>query len=444
MNASSPSSRPSPADGSALRRELGLVGATMMGLGSIVGTGIFVSVGVAAGAAGPAVILAVVLAAGLATCNAFSSAQLAAVHPVSGGTYEYGYEFLHPAAGFTAGWMFLCAKSASAATAALGFAGYLLHALGLEAGKWLPVVAVAGVVVLTAVVLTGMRRSNAANVAIVSVTLLALAALVVAGAVPAVEAGADHLRPFFDAPGDGTWEDARGLLYATALMFVAYTGYGRVATLAEEVEEPARTIPRAIIATLAVTALLYVAVATVSVGTVGAEALALATEGRAAPLEAVARTIGTPGLGTLVAAGAVTAMLGVMLNLILGLSRVMLAMGRREDLPAITARLDAEGTTPWVAVLIAGGLIAGLAATGDVETTWSFSAFTVLVYYALTNLAALRLTGEQRLFSRFYPRAGLGGCLFLAFWVRPAVWLAGLGLIAVGLVWHAARRRARS
>lgn len=428
-------------DSGTLRRELGLVGATMMGLGSIVGTGIFVSVGIAAGAAGPAVILAVILAAGVATCNAFSSAQLAAVHPVSGGTYEYGYELLHPAAGFTAGWMFLCAKSASAATAALGFAGYLLHLLGVDPEGWLPAVAVAGVVGLTAVVLTGMRRSNVANVAIVSVTLLALTALVAAGAVPLVEAGAEHLRPFFDAPDDGAWGDTRGLLYATALMFVAYTGYGRVATLAEEVRDPRRTIPRAIVATLAVTALLYVAVAAVGVGTVGPGALSAAAEGRAAPLEAVARQLAVPGLATLVAVGAVTAMLGVMLNLILGLSRVMLAMGRRADLPRATARLDDAGTTPYVAVLSTGGLVAVLAATGDVETTWSFSAFTVLVYYALTNLAALRLSDDQRLFSRFYAWAGLGGCIFLAFWVPPAIWMTGLGLIAVGLGWHAMRRR---
>lgn len=416
------------------------MGATMMGLGSIVGTGIFVSVGVAAGAAGPAVILAVVVAAGLATCNAFSSAQLAANHPVSGGTYEYGYEFLNPAAGFTAGWMFLLAKSASAATAALGFAGYLLHLLGFDAQGWVPAVAIGGVGLLTAVVLGGMRRSNVTNIIIVSLTLLVLLALVVAGVVPATRAGPEHLRPFFTAGEDGAWGATQGFLYATALMFVAYTGYGRVATLAEEVENPARTIPKAILATLAVTALLYVAVAAVSVGTIGAVELRTATEGQAAPLEAVARAIAVPGLPVLVAVGAVTAMLGVMLNLILGLSRVVLAMGRREDLPKATARLDAQGRTPWVAVLITGGIVAALAAIGDVETTWSFSAFTVLVYYAITNLAALRLTEGQRLFSRFYPWAGLAGCVFLAFWVDPRVWITGLGLIGVGLAWHALRR----
>ena len=414
----------------------------MMGLGSIVGTGIFVSVGVAAGASGPAVILAVILAAGLATCNAFSSAQLAANHPVSGGTYEYGYAFLNPAAGFTAGWMFVLAKSASAATAALGFAGYLLHLLGVEAGAWVPAVAMAGVAVLTAVVLGGMRRSNVTNIAIVSLTLVALLALVVTGTGTAAQAFPDNLRPFFDAPGDGPWIQTQGLLYATALMFVAYTGYGRVATLAEEVEDPARTIPKAIVATLAVTALLYLAVATVSVGIIGAADLQAATEGRAAPLQAVAQEIEVPGVATLVAVGAVTAMLGVMLNLILGLSRVVLAMGRRQDLPRATARLDARGSTPWVAVLLTGGLVAALTAIGDVETTWSFSAFTVLVYYALTNLAALRLSHEQRFFSRFYPWAGLGGCVFLAFWVDPRVWVSGLGLIVLGLAWHAFRQRA--
>lgn len=424
-----------------LRRELGLFGAVMMGLGSILGTGIFVSVGIAAGAAGPSVVLAVVLAALVATCNALSSAQLAANHPVSGGTYEYGYRYLDRRLGFAAGWTFLCAKTASAATAALGFAGYLLHLLGRGGGPWLPWIGVGAVAALTAVVLTGMRRSNATNVAIVSVTLLALLAFVVAGVPRLLEAGTGGFTPFFASAEVGPGGGLRGLLYATALMFVAYTGYGRIATLGEEVRQPRRTIPRAIVATLVVTALLYVAVAAVAVGTVGPELLSAAAAGEAAPLEAVARRLGTPGLPQLVAVGAVTAMLGVMLNLILGLSRVMLAMGRRADLPRAAARVDAAGTTPYVAVAASGLLVAGLAATGSVETTWSFSAFTVLVYYAITNLAALRLEEEERLFPRFFSWCGLIGCLLLAFWVRPEIWTAGLVLIGAGLAWHEVRHR---
>lgn len=426
--------------GTRLRRELGILGATMLGLGSIIGTGIFVSVGVAAGATGPSVLLAILLAGGLATCNALSSAQLAAGHPVSGGTYEYGYRYLRPAWGFAAGWTFLLAKSASAATAALGFAGYLLHGLGLPGGRWLPAVAVAGALALTLVVLGGMRRSNHANLVVVGITLTALLAFVVAGLPGLLEGGAARFTPFFTG-GEAGRGDVRGLLYATALMFVAYTGYGRIATLGEEVRDPRRAIPRAIVATLVVSALLYLAVAAVGVAGVGWEALAAATERRAAPLEAVARGFGVPGVTRLVALGAITAMLGVMLNLILGLSRVLLAMGRRGDLPRAVARVDEGGRTPHVAVLLAGGAIAALAATGSVETTWSFSAFTVLLYYAITNLAALRLEEEDRLFPRVFAWGGLAGCLFLAFWVDPPVWLAGLGLLAAGLAWHAHRRR---
>jgi APA family basic amino acid/polyamine antiporter len=214
-----------------LKRELGVFGATMMGLGSIIGTGVFVSIGIAAGVAGSAVIVAIAMAALVATCNALSSAQLAASHPVSGGTYEYGYRYLKPWLGFVAGWMFLCAKTASAATAALGFAGYFLIFFGRET-SWLIPLAIATVVILTAIVLSGIRLSSRVNVFIVSITLASLTAFVVAG-LPAVSAErlAMQIEP-------------TSLLHASALMFVAYTGYGRIATLGEEVVEPHRTIPK--------------------------------------------------------------------------------------------------------------------------------------------------------------------------------------------------------
>lgn len=421
-----------------LKRELGVFGAAMMGLGSIVGTGVFVSLGVAAGVAGPAVILAIALAALVAMCNAFSSAQLAASHPISGGTYEYGYRYLHPAMGFTAGWMFLCAKSASAATAALGFAGYLLYSAGGDARRWLTPAAIITCIALTAIVLGGIRRSNRANIVIVTITLTALAAFVLAGLPMLLREGPVNLTPFFSPDGEG---GVKGLFYATALMFVAYTGYGRIATLGEEVRDPQRTIPRAIVVTLIVSALLYMAVGVVAVGTVGAASLSEATRGSAAPLEIVSRQFRLPAVHWLVAVGAMTAMLGVLLNLILGLSRVLLAMGRRLDMPAATARIDRTGSTPYVAVIVIGVFITALAAIGSVKTTWSFSAFTVLIYYAITNLAALRLKPEQRLFSPVFAWSGLAGCLFLAFWVEPRIWITGLALIVAGLLWHVSRKR---
>jgi APA family basic amino acid/polyamine antiporter len=423
-----------------LKRELGLFGAVMMGLGSIVGTGVFVGIGVAAGVAGPAVILAIGLAALIALCNALSSAQLAANHPVSGGTYEYGYIHLHPILGFSAGWMFLCAKSASAATAALGFAGYLLYTLGGDGRLMIPI-AVGAAGVLTVVVLSGIRRSNVTNIVIVSIALAALVGFVLAGIPSAAHSGGSHFIPFFGkSDSGGALGPTRNLLYATALMFVAYTGYGRIATLGEEVRDPARTIPRAIIVTLAITAALYIAVGAVAIGAAGAGALGEATQGRAAPLEVVSRLFEIPSVHWLVAAGAMAAMLGVLLNLILGLSRVLLAMGRRGDMPPAVARLNSAGTTPWVAVVIVGIIIAGLALIGSVKTTWSFSAFTVLIYYALTNLCALRLRPTQRLYPRFFAWCGLAGCLFLAFWVERRIWVAGIALLGVGLVWHLTAR----
>jgi APA family basic amino acid/polyamine antiporter len=401
-----------------LRRELGVFGATMMGLGSIIGTGVFVSIGIAAGIAGPAVVVAIAIAAAVATANALNSAQLAANHPVSGGTYEYGYRYLRPSLGFAAGWMFLCAKTASAATAALGFAGYLLNAIG-QPGDWLVPLAVGTVVVLTAVVLAGIRLSNRVNIAIVSVTLVALAAFVVVG-LPVVST--ERLAMDFEPAS---------LLHATALMFVAYTGYGRIATLGEEVREPHTTIPRAIVLTLIVSMIVYIAVAAVAVGAAGADRVAAATAVDAAPLEVVSRAFPLRIHG-LVAVGAMTAMLGVLLNLLLGLSRVLLAMGRRGDMPNAAANVA-------VAVIAVGIVIAALAATGSVKSNWSFSAFTVLVYYAVTNLAALRLSDDERLYHRAWAWCGLAACLALAFAVEPRIWLFGIGILAVGLVWHYVR-----
>lgn len=417
-----------------LKRELGVFDALMMGLGSILGTGIFVSIGLAAGVAGPSVTVAIVLAAAVATFNALSSAQLAAAHSISGGTYEYGYRFLRPSLGFTAGWMFLLAKSASAATAALGFAGYLLALSGRADWGKVPL-ALLMVVILTGIVLSGVRRSSRMNIAIVSITLFSLLAFAAAGLWFQVgRSEANHYSPFFR--GETFGAELENLFQATALMFVAYTGYGRIATLAEEVADPARSIPKAIIATLVVSAAVYIGVSVAGVGSVGSDFLSRATEGDAAPLELAAREFGIPFLPTLIAVGATTAMLGVLLNLVLGLSRVLLAMGRRGDMPGLFGKLNRSGATPTAAVVAVGCLIAGLTLIGNVKTTWSFSAFTVLIYYAITNAAALAMPPHLRLFPRWIAVAGLISCLFLAFWVDPRVWLTGLALIGAGLVWR--------
>jgi len=421
-----------------LQRQVGVWGAVFMGLGSIIGTGVFVSIGISAGIIGAGVIIAIGVAAIVATCNALSSAQLAANHPVSGGTYEYGYRYLTPQIGFMAGWFFLLAKSASAATAALGFSAYLLDFLAIDDQGLAVPLALGAVIGLTGIVLIGIRRSSTANTIIVSITLFALGVFVFTG-LPEMDSA--NFDPFFEAESGNT---ISSLLQACALMFVAYTGYGRIATLGEEVRDPRTTIPQAIIITLGVTMVLYMAVAVVAIGTVGADTLSSAAAASAAPLERAASTFDFVAAQPIVAFGAVTAMLGVLLNLILGLSRVLLAMGRRGDMPKVTATLNQDATTPYVSVLIMGGVIAALVLIGNVKTTWSFSAFNVFLYYSITNLSALQLSVEERLYPRWVSWLGFALCISLAFWVDLDIWLVGLGIAGIGLVWHEGAKQLRA
>ncbi|MEX2502697.1 MAG: amino acid permease [Trueperaceae bacterium] len=418
-----------------LRRELGLVGAVGLGLGSILGTGVFVAIAIAAGVAGPWLPLAIAIAAFVAACNGLSSAQLAAVHPVAGGTYAYGRRFLTPAVGFFAGWTFLAAKSASAATAALGVAGYLVLMAGWPEPVRVPL-AIGAVAALTVLVQAGLRRSNVVNLVLVGITLLALATFVLAGLPTALAGGAGEAAGA--AVPDGATApaapfDLSALAFAAALSFVAFTGYGRVATLGEEVRDPRRIVPLAVIVTLITTLVVYLAVAWVGLAAVGGEAMGAATAGAAAPLTVVALAFEVPFVPAVVAFGAITAMAGVLLNLILGLSRVAFAMARDGEAPAALARLDATGSTPTAAVWAIGLAVAALAATGDVRATWSFSAVTVLLYYAVTNVAALRVRE-----GRFVPKAvswtGLASCLALSVFVPPLTWAAAAALIAAGFL----------
>ena len=407
--------RGSSAHADSLARVLGVPGAVLMGLGSIVGTGIFVSIGTAAGVAGSSVLLAVAFAAVVATCNGLSSAQLAAAHPVSGGTYEYGYRYASRSLGLIAGWMFVCAKTASAATAALGFAGYGLALVGHGDRTLQIAIGLGAAIVLTLVVAGGMRRSNLLNTVIVAITLGSLVTFVVAG-LPHVD-----LANIGFGVGDGSAHTSlRDIAHATALMFVAYTGYGRIATLGEEVRDPSRTIPRAIVITLVVALVLYLAVTAVAIGAAGADSLAAATRAAAAPLETIAARFGAP-VRYVIAIGAITAMLGVLLNLLLGISRVVLAMARRGDLPRGLAKV--HGSSPRAAVLATGAVISALTLIGNVKTTWSFSAATVLVYYAITNVCALRQPREERRFPRVVAWLGLASCLALAVWLVVS-WLS--------------------
>jgi APA family basic amino acid/polyamine antiporter len=402
-------------DDTALRRDLGLVDAIAVGLGAIIGAGIFVVTGIAARVAGPAFLVALLLAGAAAACNAASAAQLAAAFPRSGGTYESAYQLLGPRLGFAAGWMFLASKLAAGGTVALGFGAYLAAMVpGVDARG----AGIAAAIALTIANYFGIRKAGRLNAAIVLVSMGVLVAFVAAG-LSAFDPA--NLRPF--APGG-----LRGILEAAGLLFFAYTGYARVATLGEEVRDPARTIPRAIIGALAIAFVLYVAVSLVAVGAIGADAMARS----ASPLQDAARAFAWPRTAKVVAVGAASAMLGVLLGQVFAISRMLFAMARKGDLPRGLARVHPRYAVPDAAVLAAGAIIVVVAAVGTLQWVVAAAAFTILIYYAITNAAALRLPAAQARYPRGIAVLGLLACLVLAASLRGAAIAGGVALLAVG------------
>lgn len=401
---------------SRLRRDLRLIDAVGVGLGAIIGAGIFVVTGVAAGIAGPGFLVGLLLAAQVATFNALSSAQLAATYPQSGGTYEYGYRVLNPWLGFSAGWMFLVSKLAAGGTVALGFAGYFTTLFPALPER---LTAVLAVLLLMLVNLRGIRRSGQLNSLIVSVSVFSLIYFVVAG-IPSFNPA--NLVPF--APYG--WGN---VLQSAALLFFAYTGYARLATLGEEVHAPKKTIPQAIILSLAISTVLYLAVAVVAVAAVGGTGMARS----ASPLANAARGFQFPAAGLVVVIGATTAMLGVLFSQLLGISRMMFAMARRSDLPAVLDHVHSVHAVPDRAILVTGVLLVLIALFGTLEVIVAAASFTILLYYSIANLSALRMHPEDKLFPDWVPALGLLSCLLLACTLRLELILSGLALLLLGL-----------
>ncbi|MFF2189485.1 APC family permease [Streptomyces sp. NPDC058155] len=415
--------RPSTGEGmpQELRRRLGLSDAVTIGLGSMIGAGIFAALAPAAHAAGSGLLLGLVLAAVVAYCNATTSARLAARYPASGGTYVYGRERLGAFWGHLAGWSFIVGKTASCAAMALTVGSYVwpgqAHA-----------VAVAAVVALTAVNYAGVRKSAVLTRVIVAVVLAVLAAVAVAAFTS-------------DAP-DAGWlvigDDATvgGVLQAAGLLFFAFAGYARIATLGEEVHDPARTIPRAIPIALGITLVVYAVIAVAALMVLGPKGLADAS----APLSDAVRAAGADWLVPVVRAGATVAALGSLLALILGVSRTTLAMARDRHLPHALAAVHPRFKVPHRAELAVGAVVAVVAATADVRGAIGFSSFGVLVYYAVANASAWTLTPDEGRPARVVPALGLAGCLLLAFALPPASVVSGAAVLAAGAAAFAVRR----
>ncbi|OMB93560.1 transporter [Mycobacterium colombiense] len=407
------------ADGE-LRRSLGVFDAVVIGLGSMLGAGIFAALGPAARAAGSGLLLGLALAAVVAYCNATSSARLAARYPASGGTYVYGRKRLGDFWGYLAGWGFVAGKTASCAAMALTVGVYAWPAQAHAA-------AVATVVALTAVNYAGVRKAAWLTRIIVAVVLAVLAAVIVA-AFTSGAAGSEHLRLSGATLG--------GVVQAAGLLFFAFAGYARIATLGEEVRDPSRTIPRAIPLALTIALAVYALVAVAALGVLGPGRLAKT----AAPLVETARAAGNGWLVPGVQIGAVVAAVGSLLALILGVSRTTLAMARDRHLPHALAAVHPRFGVPHRAELLIGVVVAILAATTDLRDAIGFSSFAVLIYYAVANAAAFTLGPDEGRPHRAIPVIGLLGCVVLAFAMPLWSVLSGVVVLGVGVAAYLIRR----
>ncbi|MDX3532961.1 APC family permease [Streptomyces sp. MB09-01] len=416
-------SQPSGAAGmpDALQRRLGVTDAVVIGLGSMIGAGIFAALAPAAHAAGSGLLISLALAAVVAYCNATSSARLAARYPASGGTYVYGRERLGDFWGYLAGWGFVVGKTASCAAMALTVGSYVWP--GQEHA-----VAVAAVVALTAVNYAGVQKSAMLTRVIVVLVLAVLAAVVVASLTSSAST-ADRL---------GVGDDATfgGVLQAAGLLFFAFAGYARIATLGEEVRDPQRTIPWGISIALGITLVVYAVVAIAVLTVLGPQGLAEA----AAPLSDAVRAAGADWLAPVVRVGAAVAALGSLLALILGVSRTTLAMARDRHLPHGLAAVHPKFKVPHRAELLVGAVVAVLAATADVRGAIGFSSFGVLAYYAIANASAWTLTPEEGRPARFIPALGLAGCLILAFALPASSVIWGAAVLTLGAAAYGIRR----
>lgn len=404
-----------------LARRLGLGDAVVLGLGSMIGAGIFASFAPAAAAAGSGLLLGLAIAGVIAYLNASASAQLAAQYPTSGGTYVYGRERLGEWPGFLAGWAFVIGKTASLAAMALTFAAYAAPP------GWQKPVAVAAVVALAAVNYRGVTRTARLARAIVVVVLGALAVVVASGF-----AGPTTAPPALAASGG--WY---GVLQSAGLLFFAFAGYARLATMGEEVRDPRRTIPRAILTALAITLVVYAAVAATALGVLGADRLATST----APLVDTVHAAGWGWAEPVVRVGAAAASLGALLALIAGVGRTTLAMARNGDLPRWLAAVHPRYRVPHHAEIAVAVVVSALVLATDLRGAIGFSSFGVLLYYAIANAAAFTQDATHRRWPRWMQVAGMVGCVVLMGTLPWQSIVAGVLVLAVGIAYRLIRRR---
>jgi APA family basic amino acid/polyamine antiporter len=405
---------------------LGLLDATSISVGAIIGAGIFIVIGISAEKAGSALVISMVLAGVIAVFTALSFAELTAWQPREGSIYEYTYQLISPSAGFLTGWMWIVSNTFAGAAVSLGFASYLAAIFG-----FLPVNIVAAILCITFTVLNflGVRQTALINNILVAAKLLILTFFVVYGS---LHFKAVNLAPFMPLQ--------LGVFYGAFYIFFAYGGFARVAVVAEEVRDAKRNVPRAILLSLAISMMVYVLVGFVAVGLVGADELARSNS----PLTDAIGATNNIFARYFVSVGGLLATASVLLSAILGVSRMAYAMARRGDLPKALSRLHPKFNTPAYSLWIVGLLMVLLVLFADLDKVVAISTFALLFYYALANVCAFRLKTDERMYPRIIPAFGAFTCLALlifVFFASPQSWIAGVICLAIGALYCSAKKK---
>ena len=415
---------PQPGARPVLKREIGLFDATALGIGAIIGSGIFIVTGIVAGVAGPAMVFSILIAGVIAVFSAMSVAELGAWLPEEGGTYAYAQKLISPFAGFIAGWIWIFSNIFVGAAVSLGFAHYFSTLF-----PSVPVKVIAVIICLVFLIINylGLRGSVLFNNLLVITKILILLFF--------IAFGLGFLRPGTFTPLAP--EGPVGVLSGAALIFFAYTGFARVTIMAEEVKDPEKTIPRSIYLALGISTVIYLLVSIVAVGLAGAPALAHS----GSPLADAIGITGSAGAVAVIALGAMIATASVLLTTIMGISRIVFSMARSNDLPDIFGRIHPRFSTPHYSIVITGACMIAALLLGDLTLVVSVSTFAMLLYYLIANIAALRLPREHRLYPTVVPVLGALSCLGLIVFLSPSSWLIGCIGLVIGAVWFLSRRR---
>lgn len=428
-----------------LKRTLGFWGAAGIGIGAIIGTGIFVLIGVASGIAGPAVILSFVIAGFVALLTGLSTAELSSFIHESGGSYIYTTKAFGEFPGFVVGWMKSFDYIVGASAVSVGFAAYFTYFVGIPTTtSTLVIIGTLWPLILMLLNLYGMREASGMNNLLVALKILALLLFIIVGATALIKSGDySNYYPFFP-------NGFSGVMSGAAIIFFAFIGFNTIAIMAEEIKDPEKNVPRAILFAFAICTLIYIGVSIVAVGIVNWQSLGTSS----APLEFALKTV-TDNIFILqfVAISALFATTSVIMASIMGGSRALFAMAREGVLPEVLSKIS-HRNVPAFTILLCGIIISGIVVitSGNLDWLASLFNFGTLLTFVFINLSLLKLRkmmpDAKRSFKvpayPYTPIFAIISCIVLALYLNSNAIVTACFFLAIGIIVYYLNKRGKT